>query len=135
MNQALPSTSVPDADEAFLARLALALEQVAAHPSQAREAVIDRYLAERPDLADEVRELAGLDARLASTSVPAHQLKYGDCLGEFRIVRLIAAGGMGEVYRARGREGDARRHRLRELQEAGEGTDRGGRGRREGRPQ
>jgi len=98
MSDLLSPTTGSDANEDFLARLALALE--AARNRIEREAVLRQFAGDRPDLADEVRELAGLEGRLATTPLPVQQLRAGDRLGEFRIVRLIAVGGMGEVYEA-----------------------------------
>ena len=96
MNDLLSQGSGCQSNEEFLGRFALALEQAAD-----RSAVVERFAQERPDLADELRELANLQGQLqTSAKIGQQQLSPGDRLGDFRIVRLIAIGGMGEVYEA-----------------------------------
>lgn len=95
MNALFPNSTGSQPDDDFFGRLALELER-----DNDRTAVVQRFVRERPDLATEVRELARFDGRLQSAPAPHQQLQPGDKLGEFRIVRLIAVGGMGEVYEA-----------------------------------
>jgi serine/threonine protein kinase/WD40 repeat protein len=67
--------------------------------AQQGSAVLDDYLRQYPDLAGQIRELVRLqdaiwDARAEEApSVPAR-------LGEFRMVRSVARGGMGDVWEA-----------------------------------
>jgi serine/threonine protein kinase/WD40 repeat protein len=95
VNELLANATGSQPDDDFFGRLALELER-----DNDRTAVVQRFVRERPDLATEVRELARFDGRLQSAPAPHQQLQPGDKLGEFRIVRLIAVGGMGEVYEA-----------------------------------
>ena len=86
------ATSAPDSDEALLARL---VGEMDTHGS----AVIDDYVRRYPHLAAQIRDLVRMrdavsDARQeAAPSMPAR-------LGEFRMVRQVACGGMGEVWEA-----------------------------------
>ncbi len=89
------TTSRPDEDEEFLGRLALALEQ-----ESDRQAVVRRFVAQRPELSRKIHDLADLDGDLQSLASRDLQPSIPARLGEFRILRLIAAGGMGEVYEA-----------------------------------
>lgn len=95
MNDLLSHGSECQSDEEFFGLLGLSLERAAD-----RAAVVEKFAQQRPDLAGRVRELASLDGRLRDSKAPKQQLCPGDRLGDFRIVRLIAVGGMGEVYEA-----------------------------------
>ncbi len=71
-----------------------------------RDAAVADYAARHPALADEFAELARVQTVMQSAYPPVdvpppRQLGSGDRLGEFTVVRRIAAGGMGEVYEAR----------------------------------
>src|SRR5437868_5405192 len=70
-----------------------------------REAVLRRYLARHPQTAALIDSLARAHAlagaACAADPPPPRTLRPGDRLGDFTIVRLIASGGMGEVYEAR----------------------------------
>jgi serine/threonine protein kinase/WD40 repeat protein len=85
------SFAAPDSDEAVLAQFINELSE------RGQQAVID-YTARYPKLADEMRHLASVEvlvsaARPDDAGVPQR-------LGDFRIVRRLAGGGMGEVYEA-----------------------------------
>jgi serine/threonine protein kinase/WD40 repeat protein len=95
MNQAIATPASSSSDDEFLVRLALALDE-----TTDRKEVIDRFAAEAPQRADEVRQFANDDGLARSAFASSRQLHSGDRLGGFRIVRLIAVGGMGEVYEA-----------------------------------
>jgi serine/threonine protein kinase/WD40 repeat protein len=88
-----PSSS-SNAGEAILAQFVQELE---AAPS--REAVIQRYCAAHAELSAEFRALADMIQR-ADRALAEPTASALDHLGEFRIVRLIARGGMGEIYEA-----------------------------------
>jgi hypothetical protein len=88
------SSLPPDSVELFLARLVQELEGTAD-----REAVVRRFCEERPDLADRVRGLVDLD-RVLDDAVGADEPRPPGRLGEFRILRRIGRGGMGEIYEA-----------------------------------
>ena len=87
------------------------LEQLLDLPVSERSAWLDEHISE-PDLLAELERLAAADEdssgwlRPGSGSVadlfeaPAAILESGTRLGPYRILDLIAAGGMGEVYRA-----------------------------------
>jgi serine/threonine protein kinase/WD40 repeat protein len=85
------SFAAPDSDEAVLA---LFMNELA---ERGQQAVLD-YTARYPKLADEMRHLASVEVLVAAArpddaGVPQR-------LGDFRIVRRLAGGGMGEVYEA-----------------------------------
>jgi serine/threonine protein kinase len=84
------SFAAPDSDEAVLAQFMNEL-------AQRGEAALNDYAARYPELADEMRHLASVEVLVAAqpddTSPPGR-------LGDFRIVRRLAGGGMGEVYEA-----------------------------------
>ncbi len=74
------------------------LEELAAglHPDQ------ESYIRKNPELADALRGVfKTLDfVEATSTTLRAGQLGHGSRLGEFRIIREVARGGMGVVYEA-----------------------------------
>jgi serine/threonine protein kinase/WD40 repeat protein len=86
------ASSNPNSDEAVLAEVVGALERQGS-------VVLDDYVRRYPHLAEEIRSLVRMQDAIADTragddeSVPAQ-------LGEFRVRRLIARGGMGEVWEA-----------------------------------
>jgi serine/threonine protein kinase/WD40 repeat protein len=84
-----------NSENEILARLMLELE-TASDP----ESIVDRYCADHPELAHDIRILAGLNAQLDQRAETNEQPWMPERLGEFRIRRLIAVGGMGEVYEA-----------------------------------
>src|SRR5262245_1290552 len=69
------------------------------------EAVVVRWSERHPDLADQIAAFADMNRHLrdanAPESVPVRQLARSDRLGDFIIERLLAVGGMGEIYEAR----------------------------------
>jgi serine/threonine protein kinase/WD40 repeat protein len=97
------ATAPPDSKVQFLAELMQALES-----ADDRQAVIERYCAQRPDLAEELRALADvnqvLDVRPADKEPPMPER-----LGEFRVLRRIGRGGMGEIYEGEQQSLDGRR--------------------------
>src|SRR5215207_10053413 len=87
------SSSFPGSGDVRLAGLMRDLEQ--AHD---REAVLDRFCAEHPDLADQARDLERMSRVLDEGR--ADVLRVPERLGEFRILWRIGGGGMGDVYLA-----------------------------------
>ncbi len=90
------STSTPECDEnvylAFLKDL-----DAAADP----EKLVEEYAGRYPHLVDELRAMAGMRRALDRSSQPEEDAEPPpDRLGDFRIVRRIAHGGMGEIYEA-----------------------------------
>ena len=90
------STSTPESDEdaylAFLKDL-----DAAADP----EKLVEEYAGRYPHLVDELRAMAGMRRALDRSSQPEEDAEPPpDRLGDFRIVRRIAHGGMGEIYEA-----------------------------------
>src|SRR4051812_17783641 len=66
-------------------------------------AVVARYAADHPPLAGAFREFAAMAGRLDAAGPdpdPARRLRPGEQLGDFRVVRFMTEGGMGEVYEA-----------------------------------
>ncbi len=88
------ASSVSDPNDEVLARFIQELEA-----SQDSEAVVAKYAATYPHLAEEVRALAAMRQRMPGAEPPAGAAGPG-CLSEFRLVRQVARGGMGEVYEA-----------------------------------
>ncbi len=84
--------SLSDPDAEILGRLIGDLE------SHGQDAVHD-YVREYPHLEARIRELVRMQATLDASRPEDHDLVPSK-LGEFRLVRLIARGGMGEVYEA-----------------------------------
>ena len=88
------STTGPDPNERILAQILRELEELGADAPEVNE-----YMQRYPALADEIRELFGMQQALDLTrsetgeAIPAR-------LGDFRIVRKIAGGGMGEIFEA-----------------------------------
>jgi serine/threonine protein kinase len=90
MNEPL---STPDAEDAILGQFVRELESTAD-----REALVRRYAEQYPALAGEFQPLAALNRMMQQPQAEAPALPPR--LGEFRILRKIAQGGMGEVYEA-----------------------------------
>src|SRR5256885_1763471 len=70
-----------------------------------RAAVLQKYLARFPRVAGLIDALARTHALAGAACAPdqppaPRTLRPGDRLGDFTIARLIASGGMGEVYEA-----------------------------------
>jgi serine/threonine protein kinase/WD40 repeat protein len=84
----------PDLDEEILARFVRALAG-----SNDHEAVVRAHSAEHPHLAEEFRALAAMN-RMVDGARPEAAPEEPERLGEFRVVRRIARGGMGEIYEA-----------------------------------
>src|SRR4051812_12655597 len=68
-----------------------------------KSAVVRRYSADHPHLAGPLAEYA--DARRVIQAAPAagpapNALRPGEMLGDFRVLRFVAHGGMGEIYEA-----------------------------------
>lgn len=87
------SSSALSPDELFLQEFRRAYE---AAPTPE---VVAEYCARRPDLAGQIGDLAGLLGHLAVAAPPPLE-PIPDRLGEFRIVRRLDHGGMGEIYLA-----------------------------------
>ena len=87
------SSSTPQSDEivyvAFLKGLDAATDS---------GKLVDAYAARFPRLADELRAMAELRQKLDRSTPPAEEESHPERLGEFRIGRRIAHGGMGEIY-------------------------------------
>src|SRR5205807_8705204 len=86
------SLSPPSDDEKILADFVAALEKDGF-------AAIDDFADLHPFLADEFRSLAAIDRQLQQSRAETEP-SGPDRLGEFRIVRRIGRGGMGEIYEA-----------------------------------
>ncbi|MFO0904942.1 MAG: serine/threonine-protein kinase [Pirellulales bacterium] len=84
--------------EEDLRKLAALLEELDAAADW--RACLERFCAAHPALAHEARELVNLEQGLKARSDAALREGMPSQLGEFRIRRLIAVGGMGEVYEA-----------------------------------
>ena len=98
MNTTSPRTST---QEQVLAAFVRELEA-----ASDRDAVVADYAARHPELAAEFAAFARVQTvmQLAfppADPPPAQHFVKGDQLGEFEIVEMVAAGGMGEVYAAR----------------------------------
>jgi len=89
MNESL---STPTDDEEILANFVAALEKDG-------PAAIDDFAGRHPLLADEFRSLAAM-GRLLHQSRADAEPAVPERLGEFRILRRIGRGGMGETYEA-----------------------------------
>src|SRR5260370_1450053 len=87
-----PNTHSSNEDEAILAAFVADLEK-------SKPNVVDEYSGRYPHLADEFRALASTN-HLLDRARPAAESQEPKCLGEFRIVRRLARGGMGEIYEA-----------------------------------
>ena len=74
------------------------------HDAAEPEAVLEKFVSTHPELAQEFRELAAM-AKVMKQAQPAPDQSLPDILegrlGEFRIVRKLEVGGMGEIYEAR----------------------------------
>jgi serine/threonine protein kinase len=88
----LDSLSTPSDEEKILADFMAALEKDG-------PAAIDAFAAGHPGLADEFRSLAAFGRQLHQSREDA-EATMPERLGEFRIVRRIGRGGMGEIYEA-----------------------------------
>lgn len=83
-------------EEALLAELIAALESA---PPGEGEAVIARYVAQHPHLADRIRRLLEMRTALHVSHAESPS-DLPQRLGEFRIVRVLSAGGMGVICEA-----------------------------------
>jgi hypothetical protein len=83
--------------EEILGQLALALQEASDCDAVARQ-FAERY----PEHAEAIAAFAGTERliRFATPTPPPARLEPDQRLGPFRIVRFIAAGGMGEIYEA-----------------------------------
>jgi serine/threonine protein kinase/WD40 repeat protein len=91
------ATSATNSDDDVFARFVRDLED-----PQADGDVLARYCAQHPDLADDLRAMHAARRLLAlSEPEPAPMPpRQPDRLGDFRIVREVAEGGMGTIYEA-----------------------------------
>jgi serine/threonine protein kinase/WD40 repeat protein len=90
------SSSAPDPNDVFFGQF---LKELTEAPD--KEAVVRKYTEQRPELAADLRKLAALNGLLerTGTDAPADPEQPRQ-LGEFRILRRIGRGGMGEIYEA-----------------------------------
>src|SRR5207249_9317861 len=86
------SISTPSDEEKILADFVAAFEKDGLK-------AIDDFAALHPFLADEFRSLAAIDRQLQQARAETEP-SVPERLGEFRIVRRIGRGGMGEIYEA-----------------------------------
>ncbi len=102
--------SNPELDEAMRAdpALAEAVEELTARLKAGQAVDLDAWLAERPEQAEELRQLLPMLRLLAELSssgaasapaIPPEELA-GGVLGDFRLLREVGRGGMGIVYEA-----------------------------------
>ena len=90
----LDSTQDQPSTDELLAQIVLEAEQLDDHRLDPED-FVHRY----PHLADEIRQLFQM-RETVEASRPGYLPTIPERLGNFRIVRLIAQGGMGEVYEA-----------------------------------
>jgi serine/threonine protein kinase/WD40 repeat protein len=69
-----------------------------------RQEIVERYCLDHPRLESQFRKCLAVDARLNAAEpvvdLDRHRLNPGDMLDDFRVVRRVGFGGMGEVYEA-----------------------------------
>jgi hypothetical protein len=87
------STSALDSKTEFLAQFIAEL-----HGTDDPQAAVRKFRELRPDVADEIDALAAMNQMLDVTSPREQEPPMPARLGEFRIVRRIGRGGMGEIY-------------------------------------
>ncbi|MBI1918653.1 MAG: protein kinase [Planctomycetes bacterium] len=85
-------TSTQDPDERILAEFIAELEKRGS-------AALDEYVLRYPHLADRMRGLVGMGDVIDDTRQDFDE-SVPEWLGDFRIVRRLARGGMGEIYEA-----------------------------------
>lgn len=90
----MASTPTSSFDDPLLVEFVKALENAAE-----RGCLLVRYCARYPDRADELRALAEM-SHLLGHAEAEHEPPMPVQLGEFRLVRLVGRGGMGEIYEA-----------------------------------
>jgi serine/threonine protein kinase len=90
----LPPTEGPDSElDSLLARCLEA-------PSVERDAVVDQFCRERPELASELRSRLRLLADVGLTEASEAAATIPERLGDFRLLQHLGSGGMGVVYAA-----------------------------------
>lgn len=104
MVQPMPQTTTGiNADDAILAQFFLDREK-ATDPA-ALAALVAQYSAQYPHLADQFHDLPAMQGQLSAAAsfdkLPERQFARDEILGDYKIVRLIGVGGMGEIYEAR----------------------------------
>src|SRR5262245_58640318 len=87
--------SLPDFEEELLARFMQELEA-----ARDRALVVDDFAAQHPALAEEFARLEEMNRLVARAGSAVSDGAIPQQLGEFRIVRRIAQGGMGDIYEA-----------------------------------
>jgi len=111
------TTNIPASskDSLRLQRVRELFEAASAADESARAALLDRECGSDAEMRSEVETLLGadhaphpvLDRPLVVPALEPGRLEAGECVGQYRVVREIGAGGMGAVYLAERNDGSS----------------------------